>query len=81
SNHPTMRISIEGLSDPRGPVEYNKVLGFRRAKSAQDFLVKRGIASGRIETVSRGGDYSLSSCLGEICWAQNRRAQFKIISK
>ena len=81
SNHPTMRISIEGLSDPRGPVEYNKALGFRRAKSAQGFLVKRGIAAGRIETVSRGGDDSLSSCPGEICWAQNRRAQFKIISK
>ncbi len=81
NNHPTMRVLIEGRSDPRGPVEYNKVLALRRAKAAQDFLVKRGIASGRIETISRVGDGSLSSCPDETCWAQDRRAQFTIISK
>lgn len=81
NNNPTIRVLIEGRSDPRGPVEYNKVLALRRAEAVQGFLVKRGIVSGRIETISRVGDGSLSSCPDETCWAQDRRAQFTIISK
>jgi outer membrane protein OmpA-like peptidoglycan-associated protein len=81
NNHPTMRILVEGYSDPRGAIEYNRVLALRRATAVQNFLVKRGIASGRIEAVSRGGAHSLSSCRDEVCWAQNRRAHFTIISR
>ncbi|MFQ6023427.1 MAG: OmpA family protein [Acidiferrobacterales bacterium] len=79
--HPAMRILVEGHSDPRGPVDYNRELGLRRAKAVQDFLVERGIAAGRIETTSRGGEVPLTGCPDETCWVQNRRAHLTIISK
>ena len=68
------KIIIEGHADERGTREYNLALGARRANSAREFLVSRGIESSRIKTVSFGKERPVELCSKEKCYFQNRRA-------
>ena len=74
SRYPSKRATVEGHADERGTREYNLALGARRAKSAQDFLVARGVASTRIRTISYGKERPVAVCDDISCWSQNRRA-------
>jgi peptidoglycan-associated lipoprotein len=69
-------ILIEGHCDERGTNAYNLVLGERRAKATQDYLVARGVAPARITIVSYGEERPACTARNEACWAQNRRAHF-----
>jgi peptidoglycan-associated lipoprotein len=71
-------IRIAGHADERGSSEYNLALGTRRAAAAKRYLVERGIAEGRIETVTQGEERPLCTESSENCWAQNRRDEFEI---
>ena len=68
------KIVIEGHADERGTREYNLALGARRANSAREFLVSRGIESSRIQTVSFGKERPVELCSKEKCYSENRRA-------
>ena len=68
------KIIIEGHADERGTREYNLALGARRANSAREFLVSRGIKSSRIQTVSFGKERPVELCSNENCYSENRRA-------
>ena len=68
------KIIIEGHADERGTREYNLALGARRANSAREFLVSRGIESTRIQTVSFGKERPVELCSNEKCYRENRRA-------
>ena len=68
------KIIIEGHADERGTREYNLALGARRANSAREFLVSRGIESSRIQTVSFGKERPIELCSNENCYSENRRA-------
>ena len=68
------KIIIEGHADERGTREYNLALGARRANSAREFLVSRGIESYRIKTVSFGKERPAELCSNENCYSENRRA-------
>jgi peptidoglycan-associated lipoprotein len=65
---------IEGHADEQGTREYNLALGARRASSVKEFLVSRGVASNRLNTVSYGKERPIEVCSAEACYAQNRRA-------
>ncbi|MEQ9694670.1 peptidoglycan-associated lipoprotein Pal [Shimia sp. SDUM112013] len=65
---------IQGHADEQGTREYNLALGARRASAVKEFLVSRGIASNRLNTVSYGKERPLEICSAESCYAQNRRA-------
>ena len=69
-------ILIEGHCDERGTNAYNLVLGERRAKATQDYLVARGVAAARITIISYGEERPACTARNEACWAQNRRAHF-----
>jgi peptidoglycan-associated lipoprotein len=75
-----LRIRIAGHTDSRGSDEYNLALGLRRASSARKYLADRGIAVGRIDVVSFGEERPAASGDDEGAWAQNRRADFEILS-
>ena len=68
------KIIIEGHADERGTREYNLALGARRANSAREFLISRGIESSRIQTVSFGKERPVELCSNENCYSENRRA-------
>ena len=75
-----LRIEITGHCDERGTDEYNMALGMRRAVSAKQFLVDRGIAESRVTVRSRGEEQPLDSGHNEQAWAQNRRGEFRVSS-
>jgi peptidoglycan-associated lipoprotein len=78
--NPDVSIRIAGHTDERGSTEYNIALGQRRAASAKRYLTERGVAAGRIETVSFGESRPVSDGHDEASWAQNRRDEFELTS-
>ena len=69
---------IEGNCDERGTTEYNLALGERRAASAKEYIVKLGVASSRLESVSFGSERPFDTGKNEEAWAKNRRAHFVV---
>ena len=76
--NPNVAIRIAGHTDERGSDEYNLALGQRRAAAAKRYLVERGIADARIETISYGEERPVAQGSEEGAWSQNRRAEFEI---
>jgi peptidoglycan-associated lipoprotein len=75
------KVMVEGHSDERGTAEYNLALGERRAAAVRDYLVNLGIATDRIQVVSKGKESPVCSESNESCWQQNRRGHFVITAK
>ena len=75
-----IRIRISGHTDSRGSDEYNLALGLRRAASTRKYLRDRGIAADRIDIVSFGEERPAASGDDDTAYAQNRRAEFEILS-
>lgn len=71
-------IRVAGHTDERGSDEYNLALGQRRAAAVKDYLVQRGVAATRIETVSFGEERPVAQGSDEGAMSQNRRAEFEI---
>jgi len=67
-------LTEQGHADERGTREYNFALGARRAETAKDYLVARGIPATRIRTISYGKERPVATCNDISCWSQNRRA-------
>lgn len=74
SRYPNVAITLEGHCDERGTREYNLALGDRRANAAKNYLVARGVAASRINTISYGKERPVALGSDEESWAQNRRA-------
>jgi peptidoglycan-associated lipoprotein len=70
----TVNVQIAGDCDERGTEEYNIALGSRRAYAAATYLAAKGVASGRVSTISYGKDRPLAPGSTEEAWAQNRNA-------
>ena len=70
----SIRIWVAGNCDERGTEEYNLALGQRRAHADRDYLVSRGIGSGRIETISYGKTRPVDPDSTLEGWAHNRNA-------
>lgn len=73
-NHADTKIQIAGNCDERGSTEYNLALGARRANAAKAVLVKDGVESNRISTISYGKERPLVQGSGEEAWKWNRNA-------
>jgi peptidoglycan-associated lipoprotein len=72
--YPQVAVQLAGNCDERGTEEYNLALGQRRANSARDYLVARGVSSARISTISYGKDRPTALGSDEAAWTQNRNA-------
>jgi len=70
------RAKIEGHCDERGTVEYNLVLGQKRADAAKSYMAKLGVDEKRMETVSYGKERPVDPGHNEEAWAKNRRVHF-----
>ncbi len=91
TENPTIKIELSAHTDSRGGNAYNEKLSQRRAQSCVDYLIKKGIAAGRL--VSKGyGETKLIKSDAEIAklkfedekeaaHQENRRTEFKIIAK
>ncbi len=74
------QIKIEGHCDERGTSAYNLVLGEKRAKAAQNYLVELGVGANRLSMVSYGKEQPACSEHTEACYQQNRRGHFVVKS-
>ena len=74
TENPTYLAIIEGHADEQGTREYNLALGFRRARSVQEYLVAKGVSLLRLKTLSFGKERPAEVCSSERCYSKNRRA-------
>ena len=72
--YPRIGVWVAGNCDERGTEEYNLALGQRRANADRDYLASRGIAPGRIQTISYGKDRPVDASSSQEAWAHNRNA-------
>jgi peptidoglycan-associated lipoprotein len=72
--NPMLTVTIEGHTDSVGTSEYNLSLGERRANAVRDYLLNRGIAAGRMRTVSYGEERPIDTNNTDAGRAMNRRA-------
>lgn len=83
--YPGMKIELAAHTDTRGTAAYNQQLSEKRAASTKRYLVNKGIAALRIQTVGYGESYPRNHCLDGIpCseeeHAYNRRTEIKVIN-
>jgi len=78
--HPQTSIKIEGNCDERGTIEYNQVLGQRRAATARKYLTDMGISGRRILLVSYGKEKPACTESTDSCLQKNRRDEFVVVS-
>lgn len=81
---PTMTIEVRGHTDNSNKTkdpQHNVKLSQRRADSVRDALVKAGVTTARIASVGLGEKEPISPNDTDEGKSQNRRTEFKIISK
>jgi peptidoglycan-associated lipoprotein len=76
SQHPNIKVLVEGHCDDRGSEEYNIALGTSRAETVKRTLVQEGVPADRIKTVSYGKEKPFCTEDNEQCWQQNRVDHF-----
>jgi peptidoglycan-associated lipoprotein len=79
-SHPEVAVRVEGNCDERGTEEYNRSLGERRALAGREELIRLGIESGRVDTLSYGEDKPLATGNNESAWKENRRDDFVVLT-
>jgi peptidoglycan-associated lipoprotein len=79
SRYPSVIVRLEGNADERGTREYNFALGARRSNAVREYLIARGVAASRIETVSYGKERPINPGSTEDAYAQNRNTHTAII--
>lgn len=76
--YPNSLIDVMGHTDSTGSDAYNLDLSRRRAESVANYLVSRGVARARIETLGYGEQYPIADNTTESGRAQNRRVEIRI---
>lgn len=78
--YPAMRIEIQGHTDNRGSVAYNRRLSERRAQAVVDYLVDKGVSPKRLRHVGMGDSHPIADNTSDEGRARNRRVVFVITS-
>ena len=83
--YPSMQIELGAHTDSQGTSDYNQDLSVRRAESARDFLIQRGIAPNRVRTVGYGESQIRNHCVDGVDCSDaehrlNRRTEVKVMS-
>lgn len=75
--HRSVHVVLQGHTDYRGSEEYNRTLGMDRANAVKNELVKLGVSSDRLATVSFGETSPLLDEKTDAARAVNRRVEVK----
>jgi outer membrane protein OmpA-like peptidoglycan-associated protein len=74
---PDVKVRVEGHTDAKGSLEYNKILSERRALSVAQYLVKQGVEPSRLLLEGKGPTEPLTANPFD---PANRRVQFVRVS-
>lgn len=85
-SNPIMKIEISAHSDSKGSDDHNLKLSEKRAQSAKDYIISKGIDASRITAKGYGETKLLNKCKNNVnCTedehAKNRRLEFNIKMK
>ncbi|WP_224240613.1 OmpA family protein [Hyalangium gracile] len=77
NTHPEIvKVVIEGHTDDRGAADFNRTLSQQRAEAVRDYLVKKGVATERLEPKGFGPDRPVQPNTTSAGRAANRRVDF-----
>jgi peptidoglycan-associated lipoprotein len=83
--NPTISIELASHTDCRGNDEYNMTLSQRRAESAVQYLINKGISTTRMLAKGYGESIPVATCICAQCTEEehqrNRRTTFKIVKE
>ncbi|HEX2846532.1 MAG TPA: OmpA family protein [Chitinophagaceae bacterium] len=77
SEHPEIKISIEGHTDNTGKEASNQKLSEKRADAVKAYFVQKGISADRLVTVGYGQSMPIADNKTVKGRAENRRVEFK----
>lgn len=80
-SQPDMKVELSGHTDSVGSDAYNKNLSQRRANSVKNFLVSQGVPASRLTAIGYGEAKPVADNTTDEGRAQNRRVEFRVISK
>jgi OOP family OmpA-OmpF porin len=73
--YPGLKVDISGHTDSVGTEGYNQGLSERRANAVKDYLLRKGVESGRVSTYAYGESKPVATNDTAEGRAQNRRAE------
>ena len=76
TRHPDLAVTLEGHCDSLGSEKSNFALGHDRAESVKSYLIKQGVKSLQLNTVSLGDQALADRGDSEEAYARNRRVEF-----
>ncbi|WP_113639651.1 OmpA family protein [Nubsella zeaxanthinifaciens] len=81
---PNVKMELVAHTDARGSAAYNQVLSDKRANSAKDYLLNKGVGVDRLTAVGKGETELLNQCTDGVKCTEaqhqlNRRTEFKIV--
>ena len=82
--YPSLKIKVNSHTDSRGKDSYNMWLSQKRAEATVNYMISKGIASGRLEKEGFGETKLINKCVNGVqCAAEehelNRRSEFIIL--
>ena len=76
SRNPKLFLLIEGFTDSKGKVEYNKTLSEKRANEARKWLTNKGLGFRKVSSLGKGMADPIASNQSEVGRTKNRRVEF-----
>lgn len=77
--NPTSEIELSGHTSSEGDIALNKSLSYRRVSACKNYIVGKGIDTGRIIAVGFGPDRPVASNSTESGRIQNRRVEMRLL--
>ena len=81
TDNPGIRIELGSHTDAKGSDAYNMKLSQQRSESVVNYLIGKGIAASRLEAKGYGETVPIATNDNDEGRQQNRRTEFKILSK
>ena len=81
TENPTLKIELGSHTDSKGSDEYNQKLSQSRSQSVVTYLIGKGIATDRLVAKGYGESVPVATNDTEAGRQENRRSEFKILSK
>jgi OOP family OmpA-OmpF porin len=78
-DNPKAEIELSGHTSSEGDAALNRSLSYKRVKSCKDYIVLKGIDSGRITTIGYGPDKPVAGNDTEENRAKNRRVEMRVL--
>ena len=76
-SEPGWGILLQGYTDQQGPMNYNRILGLKRAETVKQHLITLGVPQASIRTVSLGEEGALCIDTSDFCRRINRRVHLE----